>query len=481
MSIQRESSHQELQVPQAQSDCACSSEAGTQECSDTACSDETCLTSECIPSEFSTPILLSSRVKLYPYLARREGEEYIVGRPELAVYISVPPIGVEAMKLLEEGLSVSEVAARLQEEDEVPSDIADFVQTLIEYGLVAELDGEPVIVTVDEEDHESGIEVFRRLKKRQVGWLFGKPALVVYAIMLLLTVLLLVSHPQLIPTSDNFFVLYWSYAVNTLLMMATSFSLIFVHELGHLCAARTMDIDGRLSVGRRLYTLVAECRIGSAWQLPRRQRLLIYSAGMITNLVVFFLSLVLVVWAGPMLPTVAVAFLKLVLVLEWYGTAWQLLFYMQTDVYYIVADLFHAKNLMQDAEQVLRQAVTKRLSWLGRLLGSGEADLSTLPPRERRFVQVYAVFYVLGVGLALALFVIYLLPFLVRTNVGALLYLLQGPRAGVVHLTDGVVTLLSYSISYGLLAWMWWHDWRGRLHRIWSVIRSSKQTKTKAA
>src|SRR5260370_4386461 len=344
MSIQGYS-HQDLAEEVAPSECGCDSPV----CPSSECTSSTCITSECITSECSTPITLGSRVKLYPYLCRQEGEEYIVGRPELSAFASVPPIGVEAMKLLEQGLSVGEVAATLQEDDDVPSDIADFVQTLMEYGLVAEIDGQQIAVTVQEDEQRQGIEVFRGLQSRHVRWFFGAPAFVVYAAMLVISALLLFLRPQLIPTSDNFFVLPWSYAVNTLLMMAVSFSLIFVHELGHLCAARTMGVDGRLSVGRRLYNLVAQCTIGSAWQLPRRQRLIIYSAGMLTNLVFFFLALVLVIWAGPVLPPVVVALLKLVMVIEWYGTGWQLLCYMQTDVYLIVADLFHAKNLMQDA------------------------------------------------------------------------------------------------------------------------------------
>src|SRR5260370_16872774 len=197
-------------------------------------------------------------------------------------------MGVGVMKVLETGLSVGEVAVTIQEDDEVPSDIADFVQTLMEYGLVAEIDGQQIAVTVQEDEQRQGIEVFRGLQSRHVRGLCGAPAFVVYTAMLVISALLLFLRPQLIPTSDNFFVLPWSYAVNTLLMMAVSFSLIFVHELGHLCAARTMGVDGRLSVGRRLYNLFAQCTIGSAWQLPRSQRLIFSPPPFLSTSLFFF-------------------------------------------------------------------------------------------------------------------------------------------------------------------------------------------------
>ena len=458
---------QEIVEAVTPSDCTCTA---------AECSSSECITSECTPSECSTPITLTSRVKLYPYLCRKEGEEYIVGRPELSVYVSVPPIGVDAMRLLEQGLSVSEVSARLQEDDDVPSDIADFVQTLMEYGLVAEIDGQPVIVEVSEQERRSGgIEVLRRLRGKHVRWLFGTPALIISALLLVVSGIVLFRYPPLLPTSDNFFVLPW-YAVNILLMMATSFALIFVHELGHLSAARTMGIDGRLSVSRRLYTLVAQCTIGDMWQLPRHKRLIIYSAGMLVNLWIFFLAMVLLVGAGNALPPVVAAWLKLVLIIEWAGTGWQFLFYMKTDVYYIVSDLFHARNLMEDAESSMRHLLIRLFPRLSTLLGSG--DLSHVPIRERRFVQVYAVFYVLGVGIALGLFVAYLLPFVVRSNLGSLVYLSQGARAGWPHLADAVVTLVTFGFSYGLLAWLWWRDWRGRLVHFLQWIRTRKETKT---
>lgn len=431
-----------------------------------------------VPAGESTPpITATSQVKLYPYLCRHEGDDYIVGRPELSVFMSIPPLGVDAMRLLNQGLPIEEVSRRLQE-DETPPDIVDFVQTLLDYGLVAEIDGQPIGVTVEEEEQHQGVQVFRRLRGEHVGWLFSSPALLVYAIMLLVTTLLLVRSPQYLPTSDDFFVLPW-YAPTAVVVIATAWALIFVHELGHLFAARTMGVDGRLSLGRRLDRLVAQCHVSNIWQLPRRQRLIVYSAGMIVNLWFFFLALVLLSWAGPALPPLVVHLLKLILVLEWYGTGWQFLFYMKTDVYFIVADLFRARNLMEDAGVYLRQALSRMLPWLPPW--SESHDLSHIPPRERRFIQVYAVFYVLGVGIAMALFLGYLLPFAMKMTFGAIAVLFQGPTAGVLRLVDAVVTLVVNGLSYGLLGWFWWRDWRGRLLRVIHWVRTRKQTQTKTA
>lgn len=45
--------------------------------------------------------------------------------------------------------------------------------------------------------------------------------------------------------------------------------------------------------------------------------------------------------------------LKLFVFTEWFALGWQFLFYMRTDIYYLMADVTRAPDLMNDAQRWL--------------------------------------------------------------------------------------------------------------------------------
>ncbi len=401
------------------------------------------------------PVTPRSQIKLRSFMYRQEGEEYIVVCSEPSIIISLPLIGIETMRLFEQGLSVGEVSLRLTNGEEEGYDITDFVQSLIECGLIAEIDGQTVDVQVDEEEKNEKRDLFSWIQANRVRWLFSTPVLLLDLTIFVASALLLWRYPAFLPQSKDFFFHPW-YTLNMLVLVATAMLLIFLHELGHVCAAKAMGVNSRLSIGRRLFSIVAQCQIDNLWQLPRRQRIIIYLAGIITNLWFFFVSLLLIIWQGPTLPTLLYSWFKLVIIFEWSSTAWQFQFYMKTDFYFLISDVFQARNLMDDAKKVLSNLATWLLPWRhGRQIYH---DLGYLPARERGFVKVYALFYLLGVGYAVLLFFIYVLPFMITTVGGAINSLFQGTAAGLGHLADAFVALAFYNINFGLLGWFWWRE-----------------------
>lgn len=359
------------------------------------------------------------------------------------------------MALLEEGLTVGEVSSRLTDAGGEPPDVAEFIRDLVRYGLVAAVDGRAL--DVPRPPAAGRRTLLARLRPQHARWLFSVPMLLVHAGIPLVLAGILLRRPDLLPTSRDMFVHPW-YAVNTLIVVATAWTFVLLHELGHVVAARAMGVRASLSLGNRLFFLVSETHLSDVWQLRRRERLVIYLAGLVVNVWVLLLAVAFVAWGGSALPPAPYAWLKLVIVLQALATAWQFLFYMKTDVYFVLADLFHAKNLMGDAQALLRGAVHVVLpGWVR------PAAPLTLSARERRFVLVYAGFYLVGVGLAAAMFVLYLLPFIIRTTLGAVAVLTSGPAAGIPRVTDAVVVLVAYGVSYGLVLRSWW---RARTHRL---------------
>lgn len=409
-----------------------------------------------VPEQAASPRITSaSIVKLVPFFAREEGEEFIVGSSERATYISMPLIGLKAMWLLEEGASIGMVAAQLRRKDDEAIDIDDFVRTLIACDLVVAIDGRPLERSTEDEE-QPGMQRFAWLRGEYVRWLVRRPALIVHGLVFLATIVLLWQYPRYIPTSANYLFHPW-YTVNILAVVFTTWLFLFLHELGHLAAARAFGIDGRLSVSRRLYTPVVQCELAHSYRLPRSQRVIIYLAGMAVNLWSFFLALGLILWRGSALPPLLIAWLELVMVIQWYSTIWQFRFYMQTDMYYVIGDVFHAKNLMDDARLDLRNLVARLR------LQPTDDRLRHLPAREQRIIRMYALCLLLGVGSAIATLVIYILPFVVTMLGGAITTLLQGPEAGIARLLDAFVVIFFLGLNISFLIFV---TWRERLERV---------------
>lgn len=390
----------------------------------------------------------TSRVRFRPLTFREEGPEHVVGCRDVSVYISVPAVGVEAIRLLEAGATIEEAERRLAGgEDEAP-DVRDFVDTLMQVGLVLEVDGRPTpFVPHPEADEAQGVSILRGLRAEHVGWLFGRAGFALHAAAFVAVLVLLALNPAFLPVSRDFFVLPW-YSLNTALVVATCALTMFFHELGHVVAARAMGVDARLDVGRRLWNLVAESKLGDIWALPRRARMVVYLGGVIVNIWIFLACLLVAMQLGP---SPAQRWLRLVMVLEFYSVAWQLAFVVKTDLHYFLADLFYARNLMEQSRAYLYGKLSRVVPRYFQ-----PCDLGDLPATERRFVVVYAWISVVAIALAAVLFFGYIAPWLVRTVVGSLSALLAAHSAAA--MTDAAVTLVALSVQGSIIAYVFWRD-----------------------
>src|SRR2546429_4659036 len=99
----------------------------------------------------------ASRVRFRPLTFRREGPEYIVGCRDISVYLSLPVVGVDIIRMLQDGATIEEVERKYADHpaDERP-DVRDFVSSVAGVGLVAEIDGQPVEYEAPEPEEGTG-------------------------------------------------------------------------------------------------------------------------------------------------------------------------------------------------------------------------------------------------------------------------------------------------------------------------------------
>lgn len=349
-----------------------------------------------------TDMQKDSVITFYPLDISLQEGEWIVGRKEIGSFISLPEVGVEAINLLKNGLTIEEARKNLEEKFGEEVELEEFIDSLIEVGFVQKIDDEVI-----ETEHEEIHAYFKNLKQEQAQMLFSKPAYVFYVSVMVLGGAILLTTPQFLPKFGDFMFVD-SYTVALLTIFAVSWLFVFKHEFYHLAAAKSLGLDAQFRISHRLYFVVAETDITSVWTVPAEKRYRVYFAGILSDLVTVSLVLI-IMWIFRGSDSVALKFLKAFILLQLISTSWQCLFFMQTDVYYIITNYFNCKNLFGDT-----------VAFLGNLLHRVRDrlpyhDLSAVPEREMRIVRGYSVVFVLG-NIAAALFLLsYVVPRIVGT------------------------------------------------------------------
>lgn len=342
------------------------------------------------------------KLVLHELVIRREGETHIVGRVTSGVFVRLPPVGVAAIKLIQQGLPLSEVQANLPEVD-----IPAFATDLLDCGFVTEADGR----RIDEDQQPPHLP---RLQAHHVRWLFTWPAATVWLATVAAAAVTLIRHPELLPTNADFF---WLPGTSLPLVTGTAIACVTItaHELAHLAAARAINVPARISISTRLHHIVAQTDVSGAWAAQRRQRQMVYLAGIAMDLLIAATAVLLMATT-----TTLDAFLAVVVLTVTLSVAWQFEVYLRTDLYFVLQDQLHCDNLHEDARRYLR--------------GKGA--------RNRR-VRWYAWFMATGTVVALTAFAVNTVPILLRLWTQAATAVWQGPT---LPMLDGAATLLHQAL-----------------------------------
>ncbi|MPZ81567.1 MAG: hypothetical protein GEV28_14665 [Actinophytocola sp.] len=358
-------------------------------------------------------------LRLHP-LAFRDSDDdpdqVVVGRADTGEFVEVPRVGADAVRLLGEGLTVRGVADRIDREQDVALDVAELVEALLELGFATAVDGLAVAEPADVPRAH-----LPWLRERHVRWLFGRTATVVWCAVVAAAAVTWWRRPELVPEASDF---YWTPYVGLAVLVNTAlFSVsLSVHELMHLAAARSYGAPARIGFSTRLHYLVVQTDVTAIWSVPRRRRFRVYLAGLRSDAFVVAGCALLAAHAG--LPAGArglVAALALVVLLS---MTIQLQVYMRTDLYYVLMEWLHGRNLFQDGLSYVRY-LRSRLS--RRPAADPTVDL---PAGERRGVRVYAVAMALGSVVTLTGFGLFGLPILVEGIAGAAVGLVEGLAPG---------------------------------------------------
>ncbi|MBE1535580.1 hypothetical protein [Actinomadura algeriensis] len=355
-------------------------------------------------------------VVFHPLVIRPDDDDpdtVVVGRLRIGEFVELPAVYGDAIALMREGLTVGAAERRIAADQQVEVDLAELVEALTDLGFVRSIDGEPL---PDPAERAPGSH-FARLTERNVAWLFGLPAKLVWLATIGAALVTLALRPELLPSYSDFF--WGDYVGLTVLVNTVMMSMsISVHELMHLMAARSLGAPGRIGFGTRLHNLVAQTDVTGVWGVPRRSRYRVYLAGLAWDALLMATLVLLVAHAG--LPGAAKAVLQALVVTVLLTIPFQLQVYMRTDLYFVLRELLRTRNLFDDGLSYARYL-------LARLIGAVRRRPSTVPdptrelsPRERLATRLYSVFLVLGASITLASFALFGAPIVIAAAARAI-------------------------------------------------------------
>jgi putative peptide zinc metalloprotease protein len=396
-------------------------------------------------------------VNVEPFTRQREGTDIIIGRAETGVFLAVPPEAVELLEDLADGKCVGQVADLYQKRHGELPDLDEFLGFMEAKGIVTLASGSQGsekngIARTGQAPPSKVRYHFTNIPQSFAQLLFGRSALIGSAVLVAVALALIVRDPSITPRPRDLYfadhrTLIW------MILIVVGYAAVFIHELGHLIAARALGINSRMGISHRLWHVVAETDLTGLWAVPKRQRYLPLFAGAIIDAASGAL-LFLIVFAQSRhwlaLPALVLQVIRALSFTYVMRIIWQCLLFIRTDFYYVIASLFNCRSLLSDTEDFLRNLVARAIPWVRKV------DQTGIPSSEQKVIRVYAVVWILGRIVALYLLSVVTIPLFVRYSISLGAAVRAGYSANPGNFIDAIMFTFYFlmPVSLGLTLWI---------------------------
>jgi hypothetical protein len=386
-----------------------------------------------------------------------DGDEHVLGRPDLGIYVTVPAAGAVFVAALQAQASVPEATSRASAEAGAEVDGEDFLAGLRAAGLL------------DSPDHAaSGPAAGGLARARQIRWiervrpatarrLFSRAAWTCYAAAALSVAVTLMARPDLRPSYEHGL---W---LSDPILSAITLTLIAwvttaLHEAWHWLAGRAIGVPAAFRISFRGIVLVFETDVSQLVTLPRRRRYGVFLAGTAVDLTVAALALALrfAHQEGLVtLPSWLDRLLAAIVLVQLFRTFLQgALLFLRTDGYALLANALRCHDLYRATWLTM-----KRRLW--RLSEPEAAEFAAMSRHDREVARWFGFGYLASVGAMAWLAFAFIVPFLVRVGGWAAEHL-RHPVATSPAFWESVAILVIVMGQYGVLPLLALREWRLR-------------------
>src|SRR3982751_5091343 len=227
----------------------------------------------------------NTQVIVYPFTRQLQGAEIVVGRPDIGAFFAVPAYAVELLDALAQGKTVGEAQDLHREQYGESPDLPEFLDLLERKGIVrpktraVTIPASPRAVIAKARRYH-----FQQISPATAQRLFSRPVLLVYRVLIALALGAVAVNPALLPDRNA---LYFPehrffYALSLVIIGCSA---VFLHEMGHLLAAKALGVNARLSISHRLWMIVAETDLTGLWSVPKHKRYFPMIAGPLIDMV----------------------------------------------------------------------------------------------------------------------------------------------------------------------------------------------------
>ncbi|MGD6801421.1 hypothetical protein [Rossellomorea aquimaris] len=380
-----------------------------------------------------------SIITLVPYDAKKDRKNFIVQNKMTHEYFEMPALAVSVIRLLSEGNSIKIVQEKLEDElKKENTSVMEFMEVLIEMNFIVKIDDEEIKISPAVEKVPAQ---FLWIPPMAGKVFFNRVSVIIYFFVFLLTIILFMKFPALIPVYQDLF-LYDLNMVNILSVALISLPFVLIHEAGHILAIRSRNLPARLEIGTRLFFIVLQTDLSEAWQLSPKNRTTLYLAGICFDIAVLFTCLILQLFFYEMeLITGVLRLISLTTILR---LLYQVCFFMKTDLYYVLENLTGVYNLMENSKAYL----INKMPWVQK------HEEEEVYEGEEWLVKSYSVLYVFGTVIMFGLLAVYSIPQLIFI-VNIMFMNIKQPVTAV-EFWDGFFVLLPFLAFSSFLAVSWY-------------------------
>jgi len=318
----------------------------------------------------------------------RDGDECVLGRPDLGIYVAVPEPGAVLVETLQSGGTLADATAAASQAAGAEVDGQDFLDGLAAAGLLDTSAG-PAGGTSQAPRRVRWIEGVRPETARR---LFGGTAWTLYGLAAAFAAGVLLLRPDLRPSFEHS---WWlpDPVLSVLVLLPVWFVLGAIHEAWHWLAGRAVGVPAVFRVSYRGAFLVFETDLTQIATTPRRRRYGPFLAGMAVDSVWLTIALGLrranregaLALPGPLDRLLAALVLVLVVGIVWQFAA----VFMRSDMYAVLANALRCHDLYRATF-----LTTKDRLW--RLTEAEAGELSSMSEHDRRVARWFGVVYLAG-------------------------------------------------------------------------------------
>jgi hypothetical protein len=325
-----------------------------------------------------------SIIKTFPFRSEKEKDgTYFVQNPGARVFklnhvqhqfltaLAAKSNLLKAVKNVEEktGQKISTLEAKL------------LVGRFVKCGLIKKIDDLQYSKKELEKNFFHPFKILARL-----FWLFS-------GLLFLSLLLFAVFKPSLIIPRNKDFFFSNSLFINLFSAVVMGTVLGFLHELSHALVGAAKGLKRiSFSFGVRMYYLVFETSFRDIYLIKEKNRLPIYLAGIVFDLgvmglisLMLWLNLIEIIIFTPL----AVRWFKQIFLLEFLSVLWEFMFFIKTDVYFFLIDLFDIEDFKfkfsLQKKKDCRKNIFSLLLWLGKLFLSYQFFAYFLPIKINTF------------------------------------------------------------------------------------------------